>query len=209
VSLDDLMRVLWTRHGRVGVGVAEGGVEELASELAGTDLSDFFAGYVYGTTELPLAEWFDGIGVGFRLRGASKPDDLGGFIEKVEPVSPRKVLGARFQAAGELVQITHVFRGGAAHRAGLSAGDRLVAVDGLQARPDRLPEQIAALPDDRPALVHALRRDELMTFSLVPLPAPDDTCDLWLAADIATTEPRGQRRGQWLAPLGRAPGERG
>jgi predicted metalloprotease with PDZ domain len=208
-SLDDLMRMLWVRHGRAGVGVADGDVERLAGELAGSDLSDFFARYVYGTAELPLVAWFDVIGVGCRLRGAAKPDDLGGFVESVEPSPSRKVLGARFQAAGDLVQLTHVFRGGAAHEAGLSAGDRLVAIDGLQTKPDRLAEQVAALPDDRPALVHALRRDELMTFSLVPLPAPNDACDLWLPGEDASTERKRQRRVQWLTPNGRRRGERG
>src|SRR6185312_5798088 len=54
-SLDDLMRALWTRHGATGVGVDEDAIEALASSLAGHDLRDFFARYVDGTEDPPLA----------------------------------------------------------------------------------------------------------------------------------------------------------
>ena len=56
--------------------------------------------------ELPLADWFDVVGVGVRLRAAARPDDWGGSVERPEPVSPTRVLGARFRPAGELVELT-------------------------------------------------------------------------------------------------------
>ncbi len=199
VSLDDLMRALWRRHGLTGVGVPEGGIERIAADLAGGDLAPFFADFVHGTVELPLERWFEGLGIGYRLRAAGKPDDLGGVIEQVLPAKAERVLGARFAAAGELSQLTHVYRGGPAHAAGLAAGDRLVAIDGIQAKADGLAARVAALPDDRPSLVHALRRDELMTFSLAPAAAPQDTCELWLLDDAVLSAPQRRRREAWQA----------
>ncbi len=38
VTLDDVMRELWRRHGLTGVGVPEGGIDRIASELSGVDL---------------------------------------------------------------------------------------------------------------------------------------------------------------------------
>ena len=38
-TLDDLMRALWQRYGRTGIGVPEDAIPRLASELAGRDLS--------------------------------------------------------------------------------------------------------------------------------------------------------------------------
>jgi predicted metalloprotease with PDZ domain len=198
LSLDDLMRELWQRYGQTGIGVPETGIEHLAGELLGADLSDFFQRAVYGTDDLPLVDWLAGVGVGMRLRPAAKPDDPGGVCDAPQPVSARRVLGARFRAAGELVELTHVFAGGAAQAAGLSAGDRLIALNGIQVKADSLAARVAQLDPTRPAEVHALRRDELLTFQLVPQPAPDDTCDLWFIPDPQLSAAQRARRKAWL-----------
>jgi predicted metalloprotease with PDZ domain len=99
-----------------------------------------------------------------RLRPATKPEDPGGVVERPEPVTARRVLGARFRAAGDLVELTHVYVDGAAQAAGLSAGDRLVALDGIQVRADTLAARVAQLEPGRPAggylrpVVHPRRR---------------------------------------------------
>ena len=62
---------------------------------------------------------------------------------------------------GVLVQAAH--REGAATKAGLSAHDVIVAIDGLKATAKSL-EQYAK--QDAVYTVHAFRRDELMTFEL-------------------------------------------
>ena len=41
-SLDDVMRALWRRYGRPGIGVPEDGVERLAEEVTGVRLRTFF-----------------------------------------------------------------------------------------------------------------------------------------------------------------------
>jgi predicted metalloprotease with PDZ domain len=202
LSLDDLMRELWQRYGRTGIGVPETGIEQLAGELLGTDLDDFFQLAVYGTEDLPLADWLAGVGVGMRLRPATKPEDPGGVVERPEPVTARRVLGARFRAAGDLVELTHVYVDGAAQAAGLSAGDRLVALDGIQVRADTLAARVAQLEPGRPAEVHALRRDELRTFQLAPQPAPEDTCDLWFIPDAELDAGQRARRRAWLGEAG-------
>ena len=206
VSLDDLMRGLWERYGKTGIGVPEQGIETLASELTGTDLADYFARSVHGTEDLPLADWFAGMGIGMRLRAAAKPDDPGGVCDAPgadeRPTPDRLVIGARFRAAGDFVELTHVFEGGAAHAAGLSAGDRLIALDGLQVKADTLATRIGQSGAPMPRTVHALRRDELMSFQLTPRPAPPDTCDLWLLDDAQLTAEQRARRDAWLGPAG-------
>src|SRR4029078_1623079 len=47
-SLDSVMRTLWERHGRAGIGVPEGAIESIVGELAGEDMRTFFACYVDG-----------------------------------------------------------------------------------------------------------------------------------------------------------------
>jgi predicted metalloprotease with PDZ domain len=194
-SLDDLMRALWMRHGHPGIGVPEDAIEKLASELAGVDLADFFTRYVFGTEDLPLTRLLDEFGVSFHLRAAAGPKDRGG--KPASGDAPRNSLGAR--VAPDL-KLTHVFRGGPASRAGLSAGDTLVAIDGVKATPDMLAALLERPRGHKPLAVHAFRRDELRTFAVELGAAPMDTAYLSLIAD----PPAGVkvRRDAWLGSGG-------
>jgi hypothetical protein len=42
-TLDDVLRALWERYGRAGVGVPEGAIDAIVAEIAGDDMRDFFA----------------------------------------------------------------------------------------------------------------------------------------------------------------------
>ncbi len=77
-TLDDVMRTQWRRYGKSGIGVPEGGIEAIASELGGNDMSAFFDRYVRGTDELPLAELLALFGVDVSLRPAESANDKGG-----------------------------------------------------------------------------------------------------------------------------------
>ncbi|MGC1816381.1 MAG: peptidase M61, partial [Casimicrobiaceae bacterium] len=77
-SLDDVMRALWNRHGRTGVGVAENGIQSIAEELTGIGLGDFFGRYVDGTDDPPLAALLDAFGIDLHLRPAGGANDRGG-----------------------------------------------------------------------------------------------------------------------------------
>lgn len=202
VTLDDLLRALWQHHGKPDVGVPEDGILTLANALSGADLSDFFARYVHGTDELPLADWLGRVGVGVQQRPAADPADQGKACEDPPaPAQAKPTLGGRWVADNGAAKLTHVFTGGAAHAAGLSAGDRLLAVDGIQALPDKLATRIAKLPVGTQVDVHAFRRDELMTFTLTAQPAPADTVTLWPLADAQLSDAQRRRRDAWLASV--------
>jgi predicted metalloprotease with PDZ domain len=190
-TLDDLMRALWMRHGHPGIGVPEDGVEKLASELAGRDLGDFFTRFVFGTEDPPLARLLAEFGVTLQLRAATGPKDRGGKAARGDTV--QSTLGA--QVAPDL-KLAHVFRGGAASRAGLSAGDAIVAVDGVRATAEML-AALAARPRGSKALaVHAFRRDELRTFSVDLDAAPLDTA--YLVLDPEPVAAVAALRDSWL-----------
>lgn len=173
-SLDDLMRLLWTRYGRPGEGVPEDGIEALVNELAGEDMSGFFARYVYGTEDPPLPELLREIGIDFALRPAEGADDKGGRPAKSQSATPRAVLGAR-SGNGEAV-LSQVFDGGPAQKAGLAAGDTVIAVEGLRVNGAGLEKSIAGYPVGSTVEIHAFRRDELMRFAVRLDAAPADTC---------------------------------
>ena len=191
------MRALWQRYGRTGIGVPEDALPALASEHAGHDLGDFFARYVMGTDDLPLAELLAAFGVTLGLRPSTGDDDRGGKPGK--PASrnggPRCWLGAKVAGTTE-PRLQHVFTGGPAERAGLAGGDVVVAIDGLRASAESIRKLLAGRRPGDAVTVHAFRRDELIAAELVLEAAPPDTCWLTLVAPIddATRE----RRDAWL-----------
>jgi predicted metalloprotease with PDZ domain len=190
-TLDRLMRLLWERYGQRGFGVPEDGIPALASELAGRDLSDFFARYVEGTEEPPLRELLADFAVTLQLRAANDAKDRGGKPGK--DGAPRCTLGIR---VGSDQKLTVVLRDGPAMRAGLAAGDTLVAVGGLKASPERLVTLLTrGVPGDV-VTIHAFRRDELLDVAATLAAAPTDTC--YCTLDPAPTPEALARRDAWL-----------
>ena len=108
------------------------------------------------------------------------------------------VLGARAVDSKGAAELVALFEGGAAQLAGLAAGDRLIAIDGLQVDAQSVHDAIAQLLPGATAQVHAFRRDELMEFTLHAQLAEADTCDLWLLDASDLDENLTGRRNSWL-----------
>ncbi|MGE5088720.1 MAG: M61 family metallopeptidase [Candidatus Levyibacteriota bacterium] len=190
-SLDDVMRALWERHGRTGVGVPEGGVQALAEEVAGTSLREFFDRYVDGTEDPPLAALLDAFAVDLHLRPSAGPKDRGG--KPAAGALPACWLGARVDPD---MKLRNVFSGGPAERAGLAPQDTLVAVDGLKASGESLDALLASCAPGEHVRVHAFRRDELIDVDVELDAAPADTCHLGLRAEAPAAALA--RRAAWL-----------
>ncbi|WP_460844392.1 M61 family metallopeptidase [Noviherbaspirillum agri] len=162
-SLDDVMRALWKRFGRDfysgngGVGVSESEIEALFEEVSGLKLKRFFDRYVYGTDDLPLAKLLAPFGVeATDNRKNAKPS-----------------LNIKTSRDGNDCKVRSVFEGGAAHQAGVSAGDILMAINGLRILATNLDALLGRYRVGDEVMLHAFRRDELMTFDVTL--APDDT----------------------------------
>jgi predicted metalloprotease with PDZ domain len=202
-SLDQIMRALWERHGRTGVGVSERGVEHLAAEVTGLDLEGFFEQALDSTEDLDLHGLLGTMGVGLRMRASRGPEDLGGVVEdrtqeKVEP--PRPDLGIRLKPGVPEPVIGVVLSGGPAEIAGLAPGDTLIALEAIRIQRDRLDDMVAEVAQGEDVRIHAFRRDELMCFRVRPHPAPADTCELRILA--ASTDEIAGRRADWLGLSG-------
>jgi predicted metalloprotease with PDZ domain len=199
-TLDDLMRALWHRYGKRERGVPEDGVEQLAQEITGLDLQDFFDRAVRGTEDLELGGLLAAVGIEMRLRPQRDDADNGGVVDAFEPVSAKPTLGIRLVPKQVEPAIALVLEGTPAQRAGLSAGDTLVAIGGLRATPANWRTLLEGVPSGEQIEVCAFRRDELMTFLVTPLPAPADTCELRVIADAS--DEAVSRRGAWLGRVG-------
>ena len=134
-SLDDVLRALWQRYGKTGVGVPEDGWERIAEEVSGLRLHTFFDRALRSTEELPLKQALASVGVELHLRQAESATDRGGRTgvnsgaRAGRGAGRRVALGARTTEDSAGVKLTRARRQRAP---GLAAGDVLVALDGLR-----------------------------------------------------------------------------
>jgi len=153
-SLDDVMRLLWRRfylnRGAAARGVGEDDMAPLIQAATGVDVADFIARYVEGRDDVPLEA----------LLAAQ------GFVLRRQAAGARPSLDIRTRCANNETRVATVYEGGSAHRGGLSAGDMLLAVDGLRITDQASLDQALDrhLPGDEVS-VHVFRRDELRVFT--------------------------------------------
>jgi predicted metalloprotease with PDZ domain len=181
-SLDDVMRYLWCEYGKPGKGVNENTIEQEISDLLGIKLADFFERYLRSTEELPLTDWLNDVGVTLTWRAPESSQDKGGKAASVD-TDERPWLGVRMTAEPGGVRLMQVLDDGIAQQAGLSAGDLVIALDGLKADQASLEQRVARFQPDQRFRIHAFRRDELMQFECVAKPSPKNVCVLTLQAD--------------------------
>src|SRR5690606_32263533 len=107
--------------------------------------------YAYGREDVPLEQLLP-------LQGIK-------MDWKVPSAAP--ALDARLRTSHGGTQIATVYEGGCAHAAGLSAGDTLLAINGLRVTDTASAERLlsAYQPGDE-VDVHVFRRDELRAFRL-------------------------------------------
>jgi predicted metalloprotease with PDZ domain len=184
-SLDDVMGLLWQRFGRdfyrgKPVGVAEDEVEALFAEATGAELGALFEHAVHSTRDLPLESLFEPFGIAL----AAEPDRHG-----------KPSLGARLRGGADCT-LAAVHDGSAAQKAGLSAGDVLVAIDGLRVTGANLDVLLSRYLPGAKVEVHAFRRDELRTTQL-KLDGPEVGRYILSVVDKRTAARNGRER--WLA----------
>jgi predicted metalloprotease with PDZ domain len=152
------MRALWECYGRdfyagasgSGRGVTEKEVEALFDEVSGLRLKSLFDRHVRGTEDIPLAKLYAPFGVK--------------TLDERKNSKPSLNIGPGRDPLG--LKLSQVHEGGAAHQAGLSAGDIVIAVDGLRVNgnPSNLDQLFARYRVGDTVTIHAFRRDELMQF---------------------------------------------
>ena len=118
-GLDEALRSLWNQFGGVGSGYTDADVRAALAEAAGVDLGWFFDAHVAGR-QLPAVD---------DLVGA-----VGLVVERPAPDHPTPWLGVTTSEDDRGVTFATVVREGPAWQAGVTGGDRLIAVDGQVVR---------------------------------------------------------------------------
>lgn len=144
-SLDALMRRLY-ENTQKGIQVNERTIVELCNELTGDNWIEQINHLINTTDELPLDQLFPEFGLSYSLQN-----------EKALP------FGLKVAEKAEGVIIQQARRDGVGAKAGLSANDVIIAIDGLKAS-EKLLNQYAKQQGQ--FTVYAFRRDEFLQFEL-------------------------------------------
>jgi predicted metalloprotease with PDZ domain len=121
-SLDDLMRLLWQKHGITMNGIAEEGMDDLLHELLGDGFTktwkEMKSKYIFGTEDIPIQKWISSKLILAKPKSESK-------LEKL-----KLQFGMRHTDSNGWLKVTHVLDGGVAQAAGLASGDLLASING-------------------------------------------------------------------------------
>jgi predicted metalloprotease with PDZ domain len=178
-SLDDVMRAAYAKYSG-SRGFTPEQFREVAEQIAGASLADFWTTGVRGTQELDYTEGLSMFGLRFSPRPARNRASFG--------------VGTRNEQ-GRLV-VTSVPQNSAGAAAGLLRDDEILAIDESRVRADQLARRLEQyMPGARVSLLVA-RRDQLIR---VPMTLGNEPGDMWdLGLDPAATDAQRARLAAWL-----------
>jgi predicted metalloprotease with PDZ domain len=203
-GLDDVMRLLWRRFGSKGKGYPEGAVEDAVSRVIGSRAAArrFFERYVRGTATPDFARLLPAAGLELKMVPESEEG-----VTDADPVRTRGEFGWKTKSENGKLLVAEVREGGAAMRAGVSAADEIVAVDGVRASEDFLRRRaIEARPGSR-VRVSVFRRERLRSLDLI---LGARKAGVWKIAPLPKAAPAAKRLARrWLrVPVGAEPRQR-
>ncbi len=129
-SLATIMRALMNEYTENQLGIDEHAWLEKAEAICQCELKDIYQLVVHSTEELPLETALQEFGI--QLHWAiEQRQQFGGLVKKVPESKDRIDFGARYQKTEAGMIIQAVFDSGLAQKAGLSAKDCIVAINGF------------------------------------------------------------------------------
>jgi predicted metalloprotease with PDZ domain len=192
-GLDDVMRLLWRRWGSKDRGYPEGAVEDAVARVVSSRARArrFFDRYVRGTETPDLAKLLPAAGLELRL----VPESEDGVTEE-SPVKTRGDFGWKTKTESGRLLVAEVREGGAAMRAGLSAADEIVAIDGVRASEDFLRRKAIEAGPGALIRVTVFRRERLRELGLA---LGARKAGLWKIAPAKDAAPAAKRLARrWL-----------
>ncbi|AIE73272.1 MULTISPECIES: M61 family metallopeptidase [unclassified Synechocystis] len=150
-SFDDVLRVMWQKFGREEIGFSPEQLEQIISDVAETDLTDFFHTYLHTTAELPLNEYLQPFGL------------------KINPVKEdlSPYLGIKVKSEAGQEKITFVAAYSPAALAGISAQDLLLAINGVRVTAEQLPLRLKDYQANDMIQLTVFHQDLLRTVDVV------------------------------------------
>jgi predicted metalloprotease with PDZ domain len=162
-SLDDWMRLLYSRYALPKPGFKPEDAIHAANEVAGKDVSDVFRRYISGMEPIPYEQYF-------ALAG----------IEVTKKVDPDKAwVGIEVKKSDDgHAQIRNVIPGSPAENAGLSNDDVIYAIDSRALEADGVNAQLSSRKPGDTLRITVLRLGEFREFLVTPTTNPNPTYSL-------------------------------
>ena len=187
-SLDDVMRLAYDRFSGP-VGYTPRQFRATASEVAGTDLSDWFAAALESTEELDYTEALAWYGLRFKPPGDDKDKD--------KPKKPIKAwLGLTTKTDNGRMLVSVVKRGTPGYDAGFNVGDEILAIGEERILPEAWSKRMDQYRPDEKASILIARRGRLLRLEATF--AAEPTSKHRLEIDPDASEERKAHRKAWL-----------
>ena len=155
-GFEHVHQYLYQHHTVDKGGYSEANVRTALKSVTGNDWSAWWAKYVDSTGDIPFAELLNHIGMRYLVEGGKEDE------QKEEWFT-----GWRTRDTGDHPVVIEVERDSPAWKAGVVAGDILVAANGLRLTPKDINDKLW-LAQQLPIKLSVFRRDELREISLTP-----------------------------------------
>jgi len=174
-SLDDVMRYLWSQHGKLRIPTPVNIIQNIIETQLNLNLNDFFQSALYSTQELPFSELLAKFGIKCHFSPRENLDDKGGEIT----TSPIKIeFGAQIKMREIGVQILQITEQTAAYESGLQVDDVLIAIDKWVVSKENLIAQLNYLSIGQKVQLSVIRDKKLKYLPFTVTAAPSDTIAL-------------------------------
>lgn len=150
-SLDDVLRHLWQEFGQPEVGFTPEQLHRVLETVAEVDLTDFLHRYVDGTEELPFNQYLEPFGL--QVQPELELEAL-----------PYLGITVKSEAGREMIKFVEV--GSPAQRAGIDAGDELLAIAGFRTGTEQLCDRLKDYQPGDSLQVTVFHQDELRTYNV-------------------------------------------
>lgn len=164
-SLDALMQKLWQQFGESERGLTQQDLDAALHDLVGDLANTLLHSALHTTDELPWQSALEAMSVQIVLQ------------------APTPNLGVKVAASEGGVLLKQVDPRGPAALAGLSAGDLVVALDGLRVNAANWEKRLSQYGVEQPFGVYAFRRDEWLATECQLATGEPDRCVLTLPSD--------------------------
>lgn len=158
-SLDALQKRLYEQHHNRDRGYDKNDVLALLQAITGNDMSAHWSRFIEGTEAMDVDAMLDFYG-----------------LQRVVDVDAKSTthvwLGAKFDTSHDHPVVQTVDRDSPAWQAGLTAGDSLLAIDGIRVTSDNLDQHLSHMQSGHPHVIHYFAAGRLLTQQIKPVPAP-------------------------------------
>lgn len=154
--INEFLDLLWQSYlDRPEIGLDSEEVYAMIKEIGGEEILSTFQTWIQTTEEIDLETIFKDAGFEFEYENQDKP-----------------WLGFRPEYKGDRVFVKDVFMDGPAFKAGLNAGDELIAINNMRSLKGRFDDHQKYVFKDKPYAFTVSRLETLMSVDLIPGTGP-------------------------------------